>query len=156
MLADGRRVAQAWVLCLGRASTHKQRSASDAAHRVIARPAQRAVAISADGRTRYRAAINRAVCIAPLCFRVLAATRALFLGGKQALGLFEDGGGEAFPLGPRLTFMPGIAASADKIGLNPERMPGAKQIADAAYDSLTGRLHLTFRDGTTAETSPRP
>lgn len=43
--------------------------------------------------------------------------------------------------------------AAGTIELRPERAPGAKQIADAEYDPALGRLHVTFRDGTTAEVS---
>jgi hypothetical protein len=44
----------------------------------------------------------------------------------------------------------------EKIELRSERMSDAKQIADARYDPATERLHVTFRDGTTAEASTRP
>ncbi len=40
---------------------------------------------------------------------------------------------------------------AGLIALHLERASGAKQIADARYDPLIEHLHVTFRDGTTAE-----
>jgi hypothetical protein len=43
--------------------------------------------------------------------------------------------------------------AAGKIELRPERAPSAKQIADARYDPVIDKLHVTFRDGTTAEVS---
>jgi hypothetical protein len=47
-------------------------------------------------------------------------------------------------------------AGEGKIELRPERSPDAKQIADANYDAEAERLHVTFRDGTTAEVSTCP
>jgi hypothetical protein len=44
-----------------------------------------------------------------------------------------------------------VVSAAGVIELLPERMPGAKQIADASYDPVTERLRAVFRDGTTAE-----
>lgn len=49
-----------------------------------------------------------------------------------------------------------VAPAAGNIELRLERTPEAKQIADASYDPDTERLHVTFRDGTTAEASTRP
>jgi hypothetical protein len=45
---------------------------------------------------------------------------------------------------------------AGKTELRSERTPDAKQIADASYDPATERLHVTFRDGATAEVSTGP
>ena len=36
-----------------------------------------------------------------------------------------------------------------------EREPRAKRIAEAGYDPAAEHLHITFRDGTTAEVSTR-
>jgi hypothetical protein len=44
-------------------------------------------------------------------------------------------------------------AGAEKIEPRSERTSDAKRIADAKYDPETERLHVTFRDGTTAEVS---
>jgi hypothetical protein len=44
-----------------------------------------------------------------------------------------------------------VVPSAEKIEMSSERTSSAKQIADAMYDPTTGRLYVTFRDGTTAE-----
>lgn len=49
-----------------------------------------------------------------------------------------------------------VVPAANKIELRSERTPNAKQIADARYDPAIERLYVTFRDGTTAEASPRP
>jgi hypothetical protein len=49
-----------------------------------------------------------------------------------------------------------VMPSAEKIELRSEPTPSAKQIADATYDPTTGRLHVTFQDGTTAEASTQP
>jgi hypothetical protein len=46
-----------------------------------------------------------------------------------------------------------VVPVAEKIELRLERTPNAKQIADATYDPASGRLYVTFRDGTTAEVS---
>lgn len=46
--------------------------------------------------------------------------------------------------------------AAGKIELRSERAPDAKQIADAKYDPAIDRLHVTFRDGTTAEVRTQP
>jgi hypothetical protein len=47
-------------------------------------------------------------------------------------------------------------AREGRIDLCPERLPGAKQIIHAGYDPEAERLHVTFRDRTTAEVSTRP
>jgi hypothetical protein len=49
-----------------------------------------------------------------------------------------------------------LVPTAATIALYPNRMRGAKQIADAIYDLATERLQVTFRDGTTTEVSVRP
>ena len=46
-------------------------------------------------------------------------------------------------------------AREGRIELRPERSPDVKQITDASYDPAAERLHVTFRDGTTAEVSTR-
>jgi hypothetical protein len=46
--------------------------------------------------------------------------------------------------------------ASGKIELRSEHLPDANQIADASYDPATERLHVTFRDGTTAEASTQP
>lgn len=49
-----------------------------------------------------------------------------------------------------------VVLSTEKIELRSERTPSAKQITDATYYPTTGQLHVTFRDGTTTETSTQP
>lgn len=45
---------------------------------------------------------------------------------------------------------------AGKIEMRSEHTARAKQIADATYDPGSGRLHVTFRDGSTAEANTQP
>jgi hypothetical protein len=49
-------------------------------------------------------------------------------------------------------FLARIMAGTEKTELRSQR---AKQISDASYDPKAERLHVTFRDGTTAEMSTR-
>src|ERR1700722_17621214 len=49
-----------------------------------------------------------------------------------------------------------VAPAAGQGELRSERTREAKQISDAGYDPATGRLRVSFRDGTTAEVSSRP
>jgi hypothetical protein len=49
-----------------------------------------------------------------------------------------------------------IVLTSDRIELSPERIAGAKRIADASYDPNLPQLSVTFEDGTNADVRATP